>query len=87
MDANVLQEEREFFASHVKEWAAQFSGKFALVHGRELVGTFDTQSAAYAEALKRFGIVPVWIAQVVPQPEQVAQFPALALGLIHANLH
>jgi hypothetical protein len=87
MDPKTLAEEREYFAQHRSELAGKSAGKFVLIHGRELAGIFDTQAAAYAEGLKRFGVVPMLIVQVRPEPEQVVQFPALALGLISADLY
>ena len=43
-------------------------GKWALVHKRELVGTFDTSESTAAEAVKRFGRGPYLIRQIGAPP-------------------
>lgn len=86
MEPALLAEERAAFEKHKDEWAAKYPGKFALIHGSDLVGAFDSQAQAYAEALKRFGVTPVWIVPLTPGVAQEAHFPALTLGLLHASL-
>lgn len=61
------------------------SGKFALIHGEEFCGAFDTAENAYAEGVRRFGRDPFLIKRVT-EHEEVYRNQALSLGLIHACL-
>jgi hypothetical protein len=58
-------------------------GKFVLVRGDQIVGTFDTFDAAAEEALRRFGQGPYLIRQI--GEETMSLPPALVYGLIHAG--
>ena len=59
-------------------------GKFALFKGTEFAGTFDTNNAAYAAGIAKFGNVPFLIKQV-RQVDVVEQMPAFCLGLMYAH--
>ena len=59
-------------------------GKFALVKGEELVGTFTKRDEAYEAGVKRFGNVPMLIRQITPE-EPVHHIPALMHGLLNAR--
>jgi hypothetical protein len=84
MSIEVLREELEFFEINRAKWLEEYRGKFALVKGKRLVGTFDTAENAYIEGIQQFGNVPFLIKQVVER-DPVASFPALELGLIRAR--
>jgi hypothetical protein len=58
-------------------------GKFALIRGDEVIGTFDTFDAAAEEALRRFGQGPYLIRQI--GEESMSLPPALAYGLMYAG--
>jgi hypothetical protein len=58
-------------------------GKFVLVRGDEIVGTFDTFQAAADEAVRRFGRGPYLIRHV--SDEKLGISPAVLYGLIHAH--
>lgn len=51
-------------------------GKFALVHGGEIVGTFDTYADALAEGYKQFKLEPFLVKQI--QAVEQAHFIARA---------
>jgi hypothetical protein len=61
---NPLEEELQFFAEKKVDWLPVHVGKFALVKGRELLGTFDTGEAAIAEGARRFGSQSFLVRQV-----------------------
>ncbi len=84
MPGNDFQEELAFYAEQKPGLLEKYEGKFALIKGRELLGVFDTPSAAYEEGLKRLGNVPMLIVQVL-RVEPRAWIPALQLGLIRAH--
>lgn len=81
---NPLEEELQFFADNRADWQKVHAGKFVLVKGRELLGTFDTSDAAIAEGAKRFGSQSFLVRQVNAADESI-YIPALALGLLYAN--
>ena len=80
-----LKRDYDFFQATKKDWLDQHSGKYALVKGRKLIGVFDTDAAAYAEGIKRFGNVSMLIARIQPQ-ESVVWIPSLQLGLLNARI-
>ena len=80
----LLTEELAFFAQQRAALLQDHRGKFALIKKSELVGTFDTDEAAYAEAVKRFGREPFLIRHI-EETDPTAQFPALTFGLLRAH--
>lgn len=79
-----LQEERAFFDANLDLLLKEHRGKFALIKGSELIGTFDTDENAYIEGVARFGNVPFLIRRI-EEKEPTAQFPALSFGLMRAH--
>jgi len=64
-----LEAEQAFYARHRPEFVAAFLGKWVLIKGDRLVGTFDTDAAALDEAAGRFGAGPYLIKRVQdPEP-------------------
>ena len=80
-----LEQELEFFAENRANWLAVHPGKFVLVKGKELLGVFDTAEAAIAEGARRFGAKSFLVRRVNAEDENI-YIPALALGLLYANL-
>jgi len=73
------------FEAKKPQLLAEHQGKFALIHGGELAGIFDTDVNALQAGYEKFGPVPLFIQQILPQtPEQSA--PALSLGILTAGL-
>lgn len=64
-DARVLAEELDAFHEILPMLMGDAKGKFALIKGRELVGTFETRSDAIKEGYEKFGNVPFLVKQVV----------------------
>lgn len=79
-----LQEERQYFDANRERLLREHRGKFALIEGSELIGTFDTDENAYAEGVERFGNQPFLIRRI-EETDPTAQFPALTFGLIRAH--
>jgi hypothetical protein len=52
-----LDRELATFEQHRKALLATAAGKWALIKGAEIIGTFDTQNDAVAEGYRRFGNV------------------------------
>ena len=59
-------------------------GKWALIHGVELVDTFDTLDAAAQEAVRKFDRGPYLIRQV-GAPEQVTLPTSVMYNPVHAQ--
>ncbi len=81
-----LEQELEFYDRHREEWLAHYEGKFALIKGETLIGTFTKQEEAYEEGVKRFGRAAFLIQRVV-KDEPPEQIPALFLGLLNARIY
>jgi hypothetical protein len=80
-----LKEELEFFESMRAEWVGSYRDRFVLIKGKDLVGVFDTFGDAYRIGVEKFGNHPFLIKRVTEE-EQIEKFPALTLGIVHANL-
>jgi hypothetical protein len=83
--APILVDERKFYEQERAHLLSQHEGKFALIHGKKLLGVYDTGRAAYEEGLRRLGNVPMLIVHVVRQEPVETVSPALQLGLIGAR--
>jgi len=79
-----LQEEREFFETNRDQLLHAHRGKFALIKGAELIGTFDTDETAYTEGVAKFGTAPFMVRRI-EETDPTAQFPALVFGLLRAH--
>jgi hypothetical protein len=86
MDAqkDVLGVELAYFDERKVELLASSEGQFALIHGRDLAGTFTTFGEAYTAGIQRFGNVPMLIKQITRE-EPRDHLPAFQHGLIHAR--
>jgi len=60
-----LELERETYEAHRDELLAQALGKFALVHGSEVVEVFDTKTDAITSGYGRFGNTPFLVKEIV----------------------
>ena len=59
-----FEEDVEYFKSINEELAKEHKGKFVLIKDKENHGIFSNFVDAHKEALKKFGIVDVLIAQI-----------------------
>ncbi|MBN2309607.1 MAG: hypothetical protein JXR94_11580 [Candidatus Hydrogenedentes bacterium] len=85
MSANELSVETEYFEEIRQELLKTAPGKYAVIKGRECLGTFDSAENAYEEAAQQFGDKPFLIAHILPE-DLIQEFPAYCLGLINARL-
>ena len=79
-----LEKELVYFDKIKDELLQKYEGKFALIHGEEFVGAFDSPDNAYQEGIKRFGKEP-FLVKRVSQQEEVYRNQALALGIMNAS--
>jgi hypothetical protein len=82
----VLERERAFYNAHQAEWAALHLGRFVVVKGEELIGTYETMDLALAAGASRFGL-DSFLVRKLGETEQEIHVPALALGLLFAPSH
>lgn len=60
-----LAAERHTFARHKKALLATGENKYALVHGEEIAGVYESQQDAIDEGYRRFGNVPFLVKRIV----------------------
>jgi len=80
-----LETELATFERIKHELLKNHKDKFALIHGEDFAGAFDTPDAAYQEGLNKFGKEPFLVKRIAEQ-EEVYRNQALSLGLMHARL-
>jgi hypothetical protein len=61
-----LQRELDTYEAHHAELLGRAAGKYALVHGADLAGEYDTEADAVAEGYKLFGNVPFLVKLIEP---------------------
>ncbi len=76
----ILQAEIEYFESQRELLLQHHEGQFALVSGREIVGTFTTEAEAYETGLRKIGNKPFLIREIRAQ-EPPLQAPVLFVGI------
>ncbi len=85
MGVEVIRKELNYFKKTKGELLKTQRGKFALIKGEKLVGTFTTGEEAYREGVRSFGREPFLIKPIV-EAEEEQKIPVLSAHLIHANL-
>lgn len=85
LDPNPLETELQFYEEQLPELLKHHPGKFVLIKGCELCGSFDTPKAAYEAGFNRFGNVAMLIRRVV-EKQPVQFIPSLMHGFVVAGL-
>lgn len=80
-----LETELAYFESLKAELLKHNEGKYALIIGSELIGTYDRQEDAYKAGIEAKGNVPMLI-KLISKGKATESIPAMALGLISAHL-
>ena len=78
----MLDRERACFTAHADEWEKQNPGRFVVVKGDALVGTYSTLDEALSVGAQRFGLESFLVRQLGAKPEPIS-IPTL--GLLHAD--
>lgn len=76
-----LDREMKYYEANKKDLVKKCEGKFVLIRGDKLVGTFNSEKLAYEAGLKQFGNEAFLIRRVTKK-EDVSQYPALVLGIL-----
>lgn len=78
--ATDLETELRYFSEHRSELLARAAGKFALVKGEALIGTFDSETAAIRHGYQTLGNVPFLVKQVT-EADIPLSFTSFNLGV------
>jgi hypothetical protein len=62
--AMALEKEQATFARELQRLLAEDVGKYALVHGDEVAGTYDTYQDAIQEGYEKFGLEPFLVKRI-----------------------
>ena len=80
-----LEEERQHFAQLKDGLLENHEGKYALIHGAELIDVLDSEEGAYLVGVEHLGAQPFLIQHIVEQ-ESVEEIPAFSVGVMNAHL-
>ena len=80
----MLDTERQYYVDHLAELLGQYRGRFVVIKDTSVVGAFDTMDEALREGARRFGLQS-FLARRVEETLPELTFPALTLGLLHAD--
>jgi len=69
-----MAEEIATYRAHLPQLLREQAGKFVLIKGADILGTFPDRSTALREGYRRFGVVPFLVRQIV-DPEPVVYLP------------
>jgi hypothetical protein len=69
-----MAEEITTYRNHLPQLLREQAGRFVLIKGAEILGTFPDRSTALREGYRRFGVVPFLVRQIV-DPEPVVYLP------------
>ena len=70
----VLAEEIATYGHHLPQLLREEAGRFVLIKGADVLGTFPNRSEALREGYRRLGVVPFLVRQVA-DPEPVVYLP------------
>lgn len=85
MAGEQIQTELETYRRLRDELVEHYLGKYVLIHGTELVDTYDTFNKAASEAVNRFGKQPFLIRRVEEDAEAVPLPASVAFHPVHAD--
>ena len=81
--SKVLERELATLEREREHLEREHGGKFVLIHGETVIGTYDDFEKAADEGVQRFGCEPFLIRQVGAEPIEIPA--ALMYGLTSAN--
>ena len=77
---SILGEEKEFLEQNRDRFVKEHPNQYLLIKGRELVGSFDTQTEAVDEGIRLFCAGP-FLVRKAGEDAPVLSNPALSLGV------
>lgn len=79
-----IEQEVQWFEAHRAELLKTYLGKFVLIKGEAVMGSFDSAQAAYEAGVKSYGLGAFLVKQVLPA-DPVQQMPAVSVGALRAS--
>ena len=73
MSDQPLKKEFEFFLNHQTDLVKQYDGKFIVIKNEQVVGAYNSQEEAFAEASKKFDAGTFLIQECRPGAEVYTQ--------------
>ena len=73
----LLKAEIAYYDKHARELLLEFPNRFVLIHGDELIGTFESRSEAVGEGVSRYGRGPFLVRRT---GDKQRKFAVLALS-------
>lgn len=64
--AGELELERKVFDDHIEEWRSSHVGEFVLIHGKEVVGFYDSLQKAFSQGTELYGMADFFIEHILP---------------------
>lgn len=77
---DALAEELETYTRSRERLLGEALGKYVLIHGTDIVATYDTETDAINEGYRRFGNVPFFV-RVVSAVDEPANFLSPIVGV------
>jgi hypothetical protein len=81
----MLETELNYLQTHKEQLAKLYPGRYLVIKGEEVSGAYETREAALTGAVEKHGLTNVLIRRA-EDTDEIVSIPALAFGLIHANL-
>lgn len=81
----MFEKELEYYREHKEELLKHHENQFLVIKDDRFLGAYTTDQEAYDAGLKEFGNVPFLIKRATKE-EEVVRFPALALGVVNADI-
>ena len=81
---SLLKAEIAYYDEHLEELLLTYPNRFVLIHGDELIGTFESHAEAVGEGVRRYGRGP-FLVRRTGDKQRVFTAPALSLGLLQCQ--
>jgi hypothetical protein len=78
-----LEQEYEAFKRKLPDLLRTLKGKFVLIHGIDVDGSWEDEDAAYTAGCQKYGMDPFLVMLVVEQEEPVRLFQEVAAFNAH----
>jgi hypothetical protein len=69
----MLEKEFQYYKDHQKELVDKFEGKFVVIKGEQVIGSYDSEIEAYEETKKTEELGTFLIQQALPGVENYTQ--------------
>jgi hypothetical protein len=79
-----LETELKYFEANREDLLKKHKGKFALIIGKDLLGTYDDPAKAYEAGIRDRGNVPMLV-KLITESDEPEKIPAMTLGLTSAR--